>query len=115
MKFRLIKLFIWICIIFGIVFYRQYVNIANFEIQKNQTITVEYGDTRRSILKTLWNFDAKMLSLYIKNNVWIAPNSTILNRVTLNRGSFVGLMSCVLKDVEEDTIVYGVPAKIHKK
>ncbi len=54
-------------------------------------------------------------STYIKNNVWIAPNSTILNRVTLNRGSFVGLMSCVLKDVEEDTIVYGVPAKIHKK
>ncbi len=70
MKFRLIKLFIWICIIFGIVFYRQYVNIANFEIQNNQTITVEDGDTPRSILKTLWNFDAKMLSLYIKNNVW---------------------------------------------
>lgn len=51
----------------------------------------------------------------VEDNAWIAPNSSVLNRVTIGRGAKVGLGSVVTRDVAPFTIVYGSPAKPHEK
>lgn len=54
-------------------------------------------------------------SSIIEDGAWIAPNSSILNRVTIGKGAKVGLGSVVTRDVAPYTIVYGSPAKTHDK
>jgi len=48
----------------------------------------------------------------IGNNVWIGSNATILSGVTIGDGAIVGANAVVTKDVPQNTIVAGVPAKI---
>lgn len=50
-------------------------------------------------------------SAIIKDNVWIAPNSTVLNKVEIGNEAFVGMMSSVLRNVKPGDVVYGVPAR----
>jgi UDP-3-O-[3-hydroxymyristoyl] glucosamine N-acyltransferase len=54
-------------------------------------------------------------SVKIGENVWISPSSTIKQKVLIKDNSLVGLGSVVLKDVEENDVVAGVPAKSIKK
>ena len=49
----------------------------------------------------------------IEEGAWIAPNASILNRVTIGKGAKVGLGSVVTRDVAPFTVVYGTPAKVH--
>lgn len=51
----------------------------------------------------------------IGDNVWIASDSTILPGVTISNGAIVGAGSVVTKNVEENTIVAGNPARVIKK
>jgi len=46
---------------------------------------------------------------------WIAPNSVVKEKVRIGNRVTVGLGSVVLKDVEDDLIVAGVPAKPLKR
>ncbi|MES2800554.1 MAG: UDP-3-O-(3-hydroxymyristoyl)glucosamine N-acyltransferase [Bacteroidota bacterium] len=55
-------------------------------------------------------------SVRIGKNCWIAPSASIKNGLTIGDNVVVGLASLVLKSVEENTTVAGVPAKtLHKK
>ncbi|KTD87723.1 sugar O-acetyltransferase [Paenibacillus etheri] len=47
----------------------------------------------------------------IGKNVWIGSNSTILPGVTIGDNSVVAAGAVVTKDVQENTVVAGVPAK----
>ena len=47
----------------------------------------------------------------IGNGVWIGSNVTITPGVTIGDGAIVGAGAVVTKDVAENTIVAGVPAK----
>jgi len=49
-------------------------------------------------------------STIIKNNVWVAPNATILNKVVLENDSFVGIGAVVIRKVGEKIKVFGNPA-----
>lgn len=47
----------------------------------------------------------------LDDNVWLAPNSVILNQINVSKNSFVGASSLVTKNVDEKTKVFGLPAK----
>ncbi|MBR0270549.1 MAG: sugar O-acetyltransferase [Methanobrevibacter sp.] len=51
----------------------------------------------------------------IEDKVWIGSNATILPGVTIGYGAIVAAGAVVTKDVEEMTVVGGVPAKFIKK
>lgn len=53
--------------------------------------------------------------IHIKKNAWIGANATILPGVTIGENSVVAAGAVVSKDVPDNTIVGGVPAKIIKK
>lgn len=48
----------------------------------------------------------------IKDHVWIAPRCIILPGITIGRGAIIATGSVVTKNVDERTIVAGVPAKV---
>jgi len=47
----------------------------------------------------------------IEDDVWIAAGAVIRQGVTIGRGSVVGALSFVNRDVPPNTIVAGIPAK----
>lgn len=53
-------------------------------------------------------------SVKIGENVWIGANATILPGVTIGDGAVVAAGAVVSKDVEPNTVVGGVPAKLIK-
>ncbi len=52
-------------------------------------------------------------SCIIEEGAWIAPNSSIMNRVTVGRYAKVGMGSVVTRDVPDNATVYGNPARLH--
>ena len=52
-----------------------------------------------------------MGSAVLKENVWLAPNSIILNGVEVGASSFVGTLTYVNKDIEAQDRVVGIPCR----
>lgn len=52
--------------------------------------------------------------IHIKKNAWIGGNATILQGVTIGENSVVSSGSVVTKDVPDNVVVGGIPAKIIK-
>lgn len=53
-------------------------------------------------------------SIRIGNHVWIAAGVSILKGVNIGDGSVIGLKSIVTKDIPENVIAAGTPAKVIK-
>ena len=58
--------------------------------------------------------DWKMKTTLVGDNVWIGSNATIMP-VTIGDNSIIGAGAVVTKDVPENSVVVGNPAKIIKK
>lgn len=50
-------------------------------------------------------------SVDIGASAWVAPSSTLMNGISIGAGATTGLGAVVIKDVEDDDVVAGVPAK----
>lgn len=48
----------------------------------------------------------------VEDGVWIGGRSTVLNNSHIGSGSVIAGCSCVTKNVEQDVMVGGVPAKV---
>lgn len=57
----------------------------------------------------------KEASITVEDDVWIGANVTILPGVHIKRGAIIGAGSVVLNDIDEFTIVAGVPAKFIRR
>ena len=53
--------------------------------------------------------------IHIKKNAWIGANATILHGVTIGENSVVAAGSVVSKNVPDNVVVGGIPAKIIKE
>lgn len=51
-------------------------------------------------------------SAKLKRNSYVAPGVTIINQATIGKDAYVGLGAVVVKDVPDNKVVAGVPAKI---
>jgi len=51
----------------------------------------------------------------IEDDVWIGSNSTVLDGVTIGRGSVIGAGSVVTQDIPPFSVALGVPAKLIKE
>lgn len=70
------------------------------------THEVESSDRRES------NNGSYAKQITIGDDVWICMNVTILPGVTIGRGCTIGAGAVVAKNVEENTLVAGVPARL---
>lgn len=64
------------------------------------------------IQKQRWSTQNNFIT--IGNDVWIGANSVVLPGVTIHDGAVIGAGSIVTKDVPENAIVAGNPAKVFK-
>jgi acetyltransferase-like isoleucine patch superfamily enzyme len=55
-----------------------------------------------------------MKGIVIEDDVWLAANVTVLDGVRIGSGSIIGAGAVVTKDVQSNSIVGGVPAKLIK-
>lgn len=53
--------------------------------------------------------------VHIEDDVWIGAKATILSGVTIGRGAIIGAGAVVVRDIPENSIAVGVPAKVIKK
>ena len=54
------------------------------------------------------------MQVHIKQNVFLGDNVTVLKGVTIGENSVIGNGSIVTKDIPENTIAGGIPAKVIK-
>ena len=53
-------------------------------------------------------------AIHIKRNVWIGAGATILQGVTIGENAIIAAGAVVSKDVPDNTVVGGIPAKVIK-
>lgn len=103
-----------------------YVEIGNYVLLSNNVICIDNNNhpvnpedrlvmTRSTNIveyKT-WKY-AKSAPIVIHDNVWVGRNSIICKGVTIGKNSVVAAGSVVTKDVPENCIVAGNPARVVK-
>lgn len=75
-----------------------------------RTFSHNYIDKNR-LIREQGEFEKNII---VEDDVWIGYGAQILPGVTLHKGSVIGAGAVVTKDVEEYTVVGGVPARIIK-
>lgn len=58
--------------------------------------------------------DMTVAPIVLGNNVWVGSHATVLQGVTIGDGAIIAAGAVVTKDVPQNAIVAGVPAKIIK-
>ena len=58
--------------------------------------------------------DWKLVETFVKKGASIGSSSTIMCGITIGENSIVGAGAVVTKDVPDNTVVAGVPAKVIK-
>jgi acetyltransferase-like isoleucine patch superfamily enzyme len=59
--------------------------------------------------------DWELLETFIEDNVSIGSGAVIMGGIRIGKGAMIGAGAVVTKDVEENTTVAGVPARVFQK
>ena len=103
-------------------------NIANFELGKFTDIgafcyiNAKHGVTIEDNVQlgshcsvySISTIDNKEGPVLLKENCRIGTHSTIMPGVTVGKNSVIGAYSLVTKDIPDNVLAYGVPAKVIK-
>lgn len=92
---------------------RDKVIIKNNVVISMQCSFITHIDMSKSPLSQL--FSAKHLPIRIHDNCYLGSGIRILMGVVLYENSFIAANSLVLKDVDKNRMVSGIPAKVLKK
>lgn len=92
---------------------RDRITIGNNVVISMQCCFITHIDMSKSPLKQL--FPAKQLYIHIHDNCYIGAGVRILMGTTLNKNAFIAANSLVIKDVDENRLVSGIPAKYSDK
>lgn len=68
MKFRILKLILWIIAISSFFFHKNYKEVAEFKLETNIDYTVEKWNNFKSTLQEIGKFDDLYIRFYLKNN-----------------------------------------------
>lgn len=85
---------------------------ANCDIAPEVTFLTgghEIGDAHRRAGK------GEIYSISVGNGVWIGARSTLMKNITVGNGSIIAACACVHKNVEDNDLVGGVPARVIRK
>lgn len=77
----------------------------------NNTIIV----SGNHLIGSMYMNNSEYKDVTIGNNVWIGSGAIILGGITIGDNSIIGAGAVVNKDIPEDSIAVGVPAKVIKK
>ena len=88
-------------------------NCANHTLKSLSTYTFplfyEEWELEKSNITTAWDNKGNIV---IGNDVWIGYEAVILAGVTIGDGAIIGSRAVVTKDVPDNSLVGGVPAKL---
>lgn len=84
------------------------------EIGENVAISHDVTIMDSDAHEGLWDGYEKTKPIKIGNHVWIGTRVTILKGVTIGDNAIIAAGSVVTKDVPNNTVVAGVPAKVIK-
>ncbi len=104
-------------------------NLKNFELGENTDIgAFTYMNAKFGIkigrdvqvgshcsIYSVSTIDNKKGKVVLKNNCKIGSHSTVMPGVTIGENSIIGAHSFVTKDIPDNVLAFGVPAKIYKK
>jgi acetyltransferase-like isoleucine patch superfamily enzyme len=86
-----------------------YINASEgVEIQDN----VQIGS--HCSIYSISTIDDKKGKVTIKENAKIGSHSVIMPGITIGKNSTIGAMSFVNRDIPDNVVAFGVPAKVHK-
>lgn len=85
---------------------------SNCLISQNVTIVVTNHNIRKGKLINIQGWSESNNFITIHDDVWIGANSVVLPGITIGAGAVVAAGSIVTKDVEENAIVAGNPARL---
>ncbi len=104
-------------------------NLENFELGENTDIgAFTYMNAKFGIkigkdvqigshcsIYSVSTIDNKKGKVVLKNNCKIGTHSTVMPGVTIGENSVIGAYSFVTKDIPDNVLAFGVPAKFFKK
>lgn len=73
------------------------------------------GDNQSNPLNIIKDRELSSQPVFISNNVWIGESVSILPGITIGENSIIGANSVVTKDIPDNCIAVGIPAKVIKK
>ncbi len=59
--------------------------------------------------------EGEKYTVLVKSGSWIGARSTLGKNITIGKGCVIGACACVLKNVEDNCLVGGVPAKVIRR
>ena len=92
--------------------------LDSYEVEIGNNVFIAPGVIISAVTHTLDASKRRELiikKVTIEDDVWIGANAVVMPGVTLHKGAVIGAGAVVTKDVDEYTVVAGIPANPIKK
>ena len=96
--------------------YKTYIGAFTYINAKNKVVIEDYVQIgSHCSIYSVSTIDDKEGEVVLKMNCRIGTHSVVMPGVTIGENSVIGAFSFVTKDVPDNVVAYGVPAKVIRK